>query len=335
MTEKLEDMKVSDSMLADAKAEIGALSEDVEETPDESGNFSVSREEISIIRAELASEFPDEYLYFSDSYIESVASKPYSKDMSKRRPLDYSIKKLKEVLTWREETGVNKFTEAVDLAFGSPDDPKALENPNLLDQGQKMAICLNYGCYYLHGLTKTGLPVLWIRTNRLPWYPDVDSLANCLILMTDTAISRLAKGKNEYIVIADTTSPPPPHPGFLVKLVSSLVKGYPDRLGSVISAPTSSIMQFVMNLVIPLMPSRLQNKFFFIGSEEQKAKIAEFLLNGEDDIPTFMGGPADHDKFYPEESYCPNRGEGSLKFDFYGMCERLEQSVKEYEESHS
>lgn len=64
MTEKLEDMKVSDSMLADAKAEIGALSEDVEETPDESGNFSVSREEISIIRAELASEFPDEYLYF-------------------------------------------------------------------------------------------------------------------------------------------------------------------------------------------------------------------------------------------------------------------------------
>lgn len=50
--------------------------------------FPVSPEELSIIRAELASDFPDDYQYLSDAYVLSVASKPYSKDPSKRRPLE-------------------------------------------------------------------------------------------------------------------------------------------------------------------------------------------------------------------------------------------------------
>lgn len=53
-----------------------------------SGNFEVTAEELAIIRAELASDFPDDYKYLSDAYILSVASKPYSKDPSIRRPLE-------------------------------------------------------------------------------------------------------------------------------------------------------------------------------------------------------------------------------------------------------
>lgn len=64
--------------------------------------FDVSKEELSIIRAELAGDFPDDYLYLSDDYILSVASKPYSKDPTVRRPLDYSTEKLKDLLKWRE-----------------------------------------------------------------------------------------------------------------------------------------------------------------------------------------------------------------------------------------
>jgi hypothetical protein len=52
------------------------------------GNFPVSPEELAIIRAELASDFPEDYQYMSDAYVLSVASKPYSKDPSKRRPLE-------------------------------------------------------------------------------------------------------------------------------------------------------------------------------------------------------------------------------------------------------
>lgn len=62
-----------------------------EEEADGEGNFEVSQEELSIVRAELACEFPEDYNYLSDAYILSVASKPYSKDPSIRRPLEVSI----------------------------------------------------------------------------------------------------------------------------------------------------------------------------------------------------------------------------------------------------
>ena len=61
-----------------------------EEEVDSSGNFKVTKEELAIIRAELACEFPDDYNYLSDAYILSVASKPYSKDPTVRRPLEVS-----------------------------------------------------------------------------------------------------------------------------------------------------------------------------------------------------------------------------------------------------
>jgi hypothetical protein len=65
--------------------------EDADEEVDGAGNFKVSQEELAIIRAELACEFPDDYNYLSDAYILSVASKPYSKDLSVRRPLEVSL----------------------------------------------------------------------------------------------------------------------------------------------------------------------------------------------------------------------------------------------------
>jgi hypothetical protein len=61
-----------------------------EEEVDGQGNFCVTQEELAIIRAELACEFPEDYNYLSDAYILSVASKPYSKDPTIRRPLEVS-----------------------------------------------------------------------------------------------------------------------------------------------------------------------------------------------------------------------------------------------------
>jgi hypothetical protein len=61
-----------------------------EEEIDAQGNFQVTQEELAIVRAELACEFPEDYNYMSDAYILSVASKPYSKDPSIRRPLEVS-----------------------------------------------------------------------------------------------------------------------------------------------------------------------------------------------------------------------------------------------------
>jgi hypothetical protein len=95
----------------------------------------------------------------------------------------------------------------------------------------------------------------------------------------------------------------------------------------------SSIVQFVMNLLLPLMPGRLASKVVLLDMQGIKPKLTDLLMHGEEDIPKFFNGPADHDALYPEESMSENRGQGTLKFDWYGMVERLEAAKKEYEAS--
>lgn len=308
--------------------------EDALESVNEDGSWEVTVEELSIVRAELACDFPDDFLSMSDDYIKFLASRPYSKDMTKRRPLDYSIEKLKAVLQWRQDFGAPDLLELIEIANGPGSAPEAIQDPDRLTAARAIATSFNYGGLYFHGLSKDGKPIMWIRTDRMPWYPDVDALLKHIVLLTDMGIAHMPKGVTDFAVVSDSGSPPPPHPTFLVSLTNVLIKGFPDRLSTLTSCPTSGIMQFVMNLVLPLMPERLAKKLFFLGDDGIRERLVDLLLNGEDDIPKFFGGPKDHDAFYPVESSCPNRGKGTLKFDFYGMCERLEAAKKEFDASH-
>jgi len=303
------------------------------ELKNESGNFGVSREELSLLRADLACEFPEEYDYLSDAYILSVASKPYSKDPTVRRPLEYTMEKLTHVMQWREESGAGDLPELVEMANASPNDAINVENPELYTQAKAVAQALNNGSMYWHGLSKEGKPILWIRTNRKPWYPDVEAEIKALIMMTDAGIRGMPDKTTDFVVVADSTSPPPPNPSFMIEMLKALVKGYPDRLGLLVSAPISSIVQFVMNLLLPLMPGRLASKVCLLGGEEAVNKLEEIME--KEDIPDFMGGSASHDVYYPDESKCPNRGKGCLKFDWYGMIERLGAARNEYNDATS
>mmetsp|Transcript_10903 Transcript_10903/g.19852 ORF Transcript_10903/g.19852 Transcript_10903/m.19852 type:complete len:337 (+) Transcript_10903:83-1093(+) len=313
-----------------AKAEIA------EEMLDEtvaSGEFEVTQEEMSIIRAELACEFPEDYTYMSDAYIKSVASKPYSKDPTVRRPLEYTMEKLSHVMEWREGIGAPDLESLVHLATGPETAPEAVENPARLTKAKNLATCLNNGSLYWHGITKEGKPVLWIRCGRKPWYPNVEAEVNALILIADAGIKCMPKGVTDFVVISDSYSPPPPVPSFMINVLKALVRGYPDRLNVLLSAPVGSIIQFVMNLLLPLMPGRLAGKFVLKDEADARGILTEWMHNGEDDIPTFFKGKENHDIFYPEEGYSKLKGRGSLKFDYFGMIERLQATSKEWEES--
>lgn len=291
--------------------------------------FDVSQEEISLIRADIASEFPEDYNYLSNDYISSVASKPYSKDPTQRRPIDYTTSKLKDLMKWREDNAVH-LQEMYKLIPGESTNDSttdAVENAEMVTKAKALATSLNYGSMYWHGLDKHGRPVLWIRTDRMPWYPDVESQVNALILLADAGIKLMPEGITDFVVVSDSNSPPPPNPQFMMNLLSALVKGYPDRLFELISCPVGSIIQFVMKLLLPLMPSRLASKIILIGEEQTKEKLSSYLLNGEDDIPTFLQGNADHDMYYPKDGAFPDK---TLTFDYKGMIERLEVSLKEY-----
>lgn len=304
----------------------------VEEDADEGikGEFRVSDEELALLRAGLATEFPEDFMYLSDAYLLSVASKPYSKDPTKRRPLEYSQEKLNHVMQWRQESGATEMHDLVTLANGPSTAPEAVEQPEKLTKAKALVNSLNTGSIYWHGFTKDGRPVLWIRTNRKPWYPDVDAEVNGLICLADAGIKCMPAGITDFVCVSESSYPPPPNPTFMINMLKALVRGYPDRLNLLLSAPVSSIVQFVMNLLLPLMPGRLASKVVLLGEDEVKERLESLLLNGKDDIPTFFGGPANHDKYYPDESKCPNRGEGTLKFDYFGMVERLERAKVEY-----
>lgn len=296
------------------------MSEQQEETI-----FDVSIEELSIIRAELACDFPDDYLYLSDDYIISVASKPYSKDPTIRRPLDYSIEKLKDLLKWREDNATS-LSDLLELSRLSSTDPEAVEQPEKYTKASALAVAFNNSAIYWHGLDKKGRPILWIRCDRMPWFPDVDAQVNGLILLADGGIQAMPKGVTDFVVLSDSNSPPPPNPQFLIRLLGALIKGYPDRLHELVSCPVGTIIQSVMKLLSPLMPTRLASKIVLISQEDSQSKLSKILLNGEADIPTFMGGTCDHDKFYPPNGI----NEGPLKFDFDGMTERLRAELKAF-----
>jgi hypothetical protein len=266
----------------------------------------------------------------SESYIKSVASKPYSKDLTKRRPLEYSIEKLSHVLQWRQEENVSGLLDYVNLTLGPENSPEALADPEKMVKAKAVATSLNTNSLYWHGFTKDGKPILWVRTNRKFWYPDVEAELRALILLADVGIRAMPEGTTEFVVLSDSTSPPPPNPSFMIGMLKGLVKGYPDRLGFLMSAPVSSIIQFVMKLLLPLMPGRLSSKVFLYDIDRMAAKLEEILAGGKDDIPTFFGGPASHDEFYPEEPYAKFQGKGSLKFDYYGMVERLEAAREKW-----
>ncbi|KAL7532501.1 hypothetical protein ACHAXR_007786 [Thalassiosira sp. AJA248-18] len=326
--EKKIEASISAEEVEAAKAEIA---EEIDDTP-ASGEFEVTKEEMSIIRAELACEFPEDYTYMSDAYVKSVASKPYSKDPTIRRPIEYTMEKLTHVMEWRESAGAPEMESMVHLANGPVTATEAVENPEKLTKAKALAVSLNNGSLYWHGVTKEGKPILWIRCGRKPWYPNVEAEVNALILVADAGIKAMPEGVTDFVVISDSYSPPPPVPSFMINVLKALVRGYPDRLNVLLSAPVGSIIQFVMNLLLPLMPGRLAGKFLLKDEHDAQEILKEWLVNGEDDIPTFFGGKCDHDKFYPEEGYSKNKGQGSLKFDYFGMIERLQASAKEWEE---
>lgn len=332
---ELEAKELSAKEVEKAKAEIAeGVEDEFEEAEDgKEKTYEVTPEEMSIMRAELACEFPDDYDYLSDDYIMSVASKPYSKDPTVRRPLEYTMEKLSAVMEWRQDSGAVNMRDMLDLANGPETAPEAVEDPDRLRKAKALAVSLNYGSMYWHGLDKEGRPVLWIRCNRMPWYPDVEAQVNALILLADTGIRAMPKGVTDFVVVSDSNSPPPPNPQFMINVLKALVRGYPDRLSMLLSAPVGSIIQFVISLLTPLMPGRLAAKLVMADLEKGKEKLKELLLGGEDDIPEFMGGTCKHDDLFPTEGYCPNRGQGNLKFDFFGMEERLKKQVEEFKAS--
>lgn len=302
---------------------------------DKDDTFRVSREELETLKQAL--ESPE---YFGDAYLASVASKPYSKDPSVRRPLEYTLEKLTQVLRWRKELRASELPDWISILNNLPPRQAATKldsggsSSNDYAKARAMVESLNAGSMYWHGLTRDGRPVLWIRTERKPWFPNVEAEVDALVAMADAGIRHgMPAGVTDFCCVSHSHKPPPPNPSFAYEMLKGLVRGYPDRMHSLTSAPVSGIVEFCMGLLLPLMPGRLAHKFAFYSLEHAQSKLNELLWRGAEDVPAFFGGCSrEHDELYPPLGSCPNRGEGSLRFDWYGMIQRLQQNKTLFEQ---
>ncbi|GMI10652.1 hypothetical protein TrLO_g8999 [Triparma laevis f. longispina] len=298
--------------------------------------FEVTDEELCIIRAEIALKYPDELSYLSPAYIKSVASKPYSKDPKIRRPLTYTIEKLCSLMEWRVESDAVNVHDLVDIAKLGEVEAKAKGiSGERYEDACKLAITMNNNSIYVHGYDKEGRPIIWLRTERKPWLlNDVKAEVNLHIIFSDIAISFMPPGVTDFVVVADSTTPPPPSPGFLISTLKGLVRGYPDRLKMLYTAPLGSVISTVLNLLLPLMPGALSTKLKLMNEKtEMEVVLVDVLENGHADVPNFFNGPSNHDKFYPSEGIGEDMdvealGNGMLMFDWDGMKKR-QQRMKE------
>ncbi|GMH76701.1 hypothetical protein TrVE_jg10358 [Triparma verrucosa] len=304
--------------------------------------FEVSDEELTLIRAEIALKFPSELHYLSPAYILSVASKPYSKNPKVRRPLTYTTEKLCDLMNWRVESDAVNVQELVDIAkMGEPEATSKGVSRERYEDACKLAITMNNNSIYVHGYDKEGRPIIWLRTERKPWLlNDVNAEVNLHIIFSDIAISFMPPGVTDFVVVADSTTPPPPSPSFLVSTLKGLVRGYPDRLKMLYTAPLGTVLTTVLNLLLPIMPGALSTKLKLMNEKsEMQAVLPSVLDNGEDDIPTFFNGPCDHDRFYPSEGLGAEMnvdalGDGMLMFDWDGMKERQMKMKEEWIKKH-
>jgi hypothetical protein len=243
--------------------------------------------------------------------------------------VQYSIEKLVNVLAWRKANHAPEMENWINMMSGRNENFDV--DANVQESAKLLVSSLNNGSTYFHGHTKDGRPVLWIRTNRKGWFPDADAEANALIVSLDAAIRYgMPSGVTDLCIISHSYKPPPPHPKAVIKMLKGLVNGYPDRMHVLISAPVSKIVEFIMGLLLPLMPGRLAEQFVFLNTDHLMGRLEDMLLNGREDIPTFFGGPADHDQLYPEEKDAPSRG-GMLRFDYHGMLQRLQEQRDGFE----
>jgi len=306
--------------------------------------FDVTDDELQTLRTELAKAYPTDWTYMDDAYLKSVASKPYSKDMSIRRPLEYTLEKLMHVMEWRREMHVSDmegWIEACHRADNRNSLDVLLPDKDTAYKAHKMVESLNQNHMYWHGLTVDGRPILWVRTERKFWYPNVQAEVNALVAVADAGIRYgMPAGVTDFCAISHSHNPPPPQPACIFQMLRGLVKGYPDRMWLLISAPVSTIIEFIMNLILPHLPGRLAHKFSFYKTEHVQAKLEALLWHGKEDIPTFFGGPADHDVYYPtpsknnkDNTNNNNNGTGLLKFDWYGMKRRLQEQKAAFEKN--
>ena len=248
--------------------------------------FTVGDEEIEQMVDELKKEgcWEDNDIdHLSRSWIRALMSQPYKKNKLKRRPFDYSKKKIMSYLDWRKKSGISS----------------KIKNHFESDGAKFAKLTTSQGSLYWYGVDSEGSPNLWFHSSLINFDKAVvkDEM-ECTALIIQAAIDSMPDKIHNFnfILCFDKFD--------LVKaikkpyLAPAFIKTFmvicPDRLKKAYFV-TGAIGHIFYKVAKNVAPASIMDKVTETRSREETAKLLvdECILDVTQ-LPCFLGGAHDH-----------------------------------------
>jgi hypothetical protein len=246
-------------------------------------SYDIEDSEVDRMFAALESKYPDVRAVWRANYVKKVMAMPSKTNVEEPRSFGYAKGKLLKVLEYRQEAIV----------------PLTLEKMIALDtelNGSKWI--------YMSGFDKVQeakgkkIPIMYVHSSEIPWSRvDAEKLVDITIFWLKCAFEE--HGCEQFSAVLygpDISMSTVWYASSYVKSLSGrFVKGFPDRLCSLCSCPTTRLGMMLFEVAKLVLPTPVVNKLLMIGSQEEEDKMKKLTdIVGAEAMPTFYGGPCDH-----------------------------------------
>lgn len=230
-------------------------------------------------------EWSDEVNNLSREWVRAVMSQPYKRNKQKRRPFDYSRKKLIEYLLWRKKTDI---TSKI--------------SHHLNSDGSAMArLTTSHGSLYWHGVDSEGSPILWYHADKTCFDSAVvknEIECSSLVIQAGLDAMPVKTYRINFVICFDIFSPlkAMKKPNLAPAFIKLFMKICPDRLKKAYMV-TGSLGHVFYKVADTLASASIMDKVVETRSREETARM--MIRDGvvsNDEVPIFMGGKYVHDE---------------------------------------
>lgn len=243
------------------------------------------------------------------------------------RDTAWAQKKLAEAVEYRRHPpgmcveGLNTTTRFESFEALKPYLPSGeplLSLEGLLNAGR----VFKHGNMYIKGIDTQGRPIVWSQPKLLDWeIVQVENAVRALATMSELiALAGKWVGKTkgvciEYSSIGDSSANKHGKKllAYMRRLTEVLQKGYAERSGDVVLAPTNAIFRAAFACFRPLFPESIRDSIKLYSLKQGRKRIVE-LLGDPQALPTFWGGPAEF--VFPKLPDCDDLDVCAMMLDF-------------------
>lgn len=230
-------------------------------------------------------EWANEVRRLSIEWIRAVMGQRYKKNKQKRRPFEYSEKKLIEYLLWRKKTNITS---------------KIAQHIN--SDGSGVAkLTTSQGCFYWCGVDSEGSPNLWYRADKQCFDSAIiqNEMERAALVMQAGLDAMPTKTCTiNFIICFDVFNllKAMKKPGLAPAFIKAFITICPDRLKRAYMV-TGNIGHMFYKLAVSLAPASIMSKVVETRSREDAARqmVNEGIVS-EEEVPEFMGGECVHDE---------------------------------------